>query len=31
MKFLQKHGLLDGDFVQPLVIMTIVLLLGELL
>ena len=31
MNFLQKHGLLDADFVQPLVLMTVVLILEELL
>ena len=31
MDFMKKHGLLDWDFVQPMLIVTVMLVLGELL
>ena len=31
MKTLKKHGLLDWDFVQPILMLTVLLVLGELL
>ena len=30
MKFIKKHGLLDADFVQPMVAITVLLVLGSL-
>ena len=30
MKFIKKHGLLDADFVQPMVAIAVVLVLGSL-
>jgi len=30
MKTLRKHGLLDWDFVQPLTLLTVLIIIGEL-
>jgi hypothetical protein len=30
MKTLKKHGLLDWDFIQPILMLTVMLVIGEL-